>query len=81
VVDGSGNGYLKTVCDNVHLNPVRAKVLAAEQSAVGRVCLEQLPILKTPRAKTTIPLAWIAQRLAKGSRGYLAWLLRRAEEN
>jgi putative transposase len=27
VVDGSGNGYLKTVCDYVHLNPVRAKLL------------------------------------------------------
>ena len=24
VVDGSGNGYFKTVCDYVHLNPVRA---------------------------------------------------------
>ena len=23
-VDGSGNGYLKAVCDYVHLNPVRA---------------------------------------------------------
>jgi REP element-mobilizing transposase RayT len=28
VVDGSGNGYLKTVCDYVHLNPVRAKLLS-----------------------------------------------------
>src|SRR5580765_2137597 len=24
IVDGSGGGYLKTVCDYVHLNPVRA---------------------------------------------------------
>ena len=31
VVDGSGNGYLKTVCDYVHLNPVRAKLIAPEQ--------------------------------------------------
>ncbi len=31
VVDGSGHGYLKTVCDYVHLNPVRAKLLTAEQ--------------------------------------------------
>src|SRR6266516_3628791 len=31
VVDGSGNGYLKTVCDYVHLNPVRAKLLRPEQ--------------------------------------------------
>ncbi len=28
VVDGSGDGYLKTVCDYVHLNPVRARLLA-----------------------------------------------------
>lgn len=32
VVDGSGNGYLKIVCDYVHLNPVRAKLLNDEQS-------------------------------------------------
>jgi REP element-mobilizing transposase RayT len=32
IVDGSGNGYLRTVCDYVHLNPVRAKLLTAEQS-------------------------------------------------
>jgi REP element-mobilizing transposase RayT len=30
-VDGSGNGYLKAVCDYVHLNPVRAGLLRAEQ--------------------------------------------------
>jgi hypothetical protein len=27
MVDGSGTGYLKTVCDYVHLNPARAKLL------------------------------------------------------
>jgi len=31
IVDGRGNGYLKTVCDYVHLNPVRAKLLQAEE--------------------------------------------------
>ena len=31
IVDGSGTGYLKTVCDYVHLNPVRAKLLTPEQ--------------------------------------------------
>ncbi len=31
VVDGSGSGYLRTVCDYVHLNPVRAKLLTPEQ--------------------------------------------------
>src|ERR1041384_8119328 len=31
IVDGSGNGYLRTVCDYVHLNPVRAKLLTPQQ--------------------------------------------------
>jgi REP element-mobilizing transposase RayT len=31
-VDGSGNGYLKTACDYVHLNPERAKLLRPEDS-------------------------------------------------
>jgi len=30
IVDGSGDGYLKTVCDYVHLNPVRAGLLRAD---------------------------------------------------
>ena len=32
IVDGSGNGYLKTVCDYVHLNPLRARLLAPKES-------------------------------------------------
>jgi REP element-mobilizing transposase RayT len=31
IVDGGGTGYLKTVCDYVHLNPARAGLLAPEQ--------------------------------------------------
>jgi hypothetical protein len=31
IVDGSGNGYLRTVCDYVHLNPLRARLLADAQ--------------------------------------------------
>ena len=31
IVDGSGGGYLKSVCDYVHLNPVRAKLVAVDQ--------------------------------------------------
>ena len=30
VVEGSGNGYLRTACDYVHLNPVRAHLLKSE---------------------------------------------------
>ncbi len=29
LVEGSGNGYLRTACDYVHLNPVRSKLLRA----------------------------------------------------
>jgi REP element-mobilizing transposase RayT len=31
VVDGSGNGYLRTACEYVHLNPVRARLLRADE--------------------------------------------------
>ena len=31
LVEGSGNGYLRTACDYVHLNPVRAGLLKAEE--------------------------------------------------
>ncbi len=30
-MDGSGDGYLKGVCDYVHLNPARARLLKPEQ--------------------------------------------------
>jgi putative transposase len=32
IVDGSGEGYLRTVCDYVHLNPARAGLLRPEQA-------------------------------------------------
>ena len=31
IVNGSGNGYLKTVCDYVHLNPARSSLLSPEE--------------------------------------------------
>src|SRR5213594_2000684 len=31
IVDGSGHGYLRTVCDYVHLNPVRARLLSPQR--------------------------------------------------
>ena len=31
IVNGSGSGYLKSVCDYVHLNPARAKLVSADQ--------------------------------------------------
>src|ERR1051326_7211979 len=31
LVEGSGNGYLRTACDYVHLNPIRAHLLKPEE--------------------------------------------------
>lgn len=31
IVEGSGKGYLRTACDYVHLNPVRAKLLGPQE--------------------------------------------------
>ena len=50
IVDGSGNGYLRTACDYVHLNPVRAKV-AGSGATVERLSLEQLPEYLQPSSK------------------------------
>jgi REP element-mobilizing transposase RayT len=54
-VEGSGNGYLKTVCDYVHLNPSRAKLVGEEQP------LEEFPWSSYPwylRAPARRP-AWL----------------------
>jgi putative transposase len=50
-VDGSGNGYLKTVCDYVHLNPVRAGLLRPGES-LGEYRWSSLgEYFKAPRAR------------------------------
>jgi REP element-mobilizing transposase RayT len=48
VVDGSGNGYLRTVCDYVHLNPVRAKLLPADARLESFVWSSYAEYLKPP---------------------------------
>ena len=48
IVDGSGNGYLKTVCDYVHLNPARAKLLKPEQALSGYRWSSWPEYLKSP---------------------------------
>ena len=35
LVEGGGTGYLKTACDYVHLNPVRARLLQREERLPG----------------------------------------------
>jgi REP element-mobilizing transposase RayT len=37
LVEGSGNGYLRTACDYVHLNPVRAGLLKADERLLAGV--------------------------------------------
>ena len=48
IVDGSGNGYLKTVCDYVHLNPARAKLLTPDQPLRAYVWSSWPEYLKSP---------------------------------
>lgn len=50
IVDGSGSGYLKSVCDYVHLNPVRANLLLPDQP-LREYWLSSYPLfLKKPSA-------------------------------
>ena len=51
IVDGSGNGYLKTVCDYVHLNPARAKLLAPQQPLRAYRWSSWPEYLKPPRRR------------------------------
>jgi REP element-mobilizing transposase RayT len=48
IVEGSGNGYLKTVCDYVHLNPVRAKLLKPDEPLKGYRWSSWPEYLKSP---------------------------------
>jgi len=53
IVDGSGNGYLKTVCDYVHLNPARAKLLGPEEK-LSSYRWSSLPFYLQPRRKRPV---------------------------
>jgi REP element-mobilizing transposase RayT len=55
LVEGSGNGYLRTACDYVHLNPVRARSAQGRRPAAG-LSVEQ-PGLVSGRAGTSARLA------------------------
>ena len=56
IVDGSGNGYLRTVCDYVHLNPVRARLLKPEQKLRAYRWSSYGEYLKRPSAR----VKWLA---------------------
>jgi putative transposase len=53
IVDGSGTGYLKSVCDYVHLNPVRAKLLKPEQPLAAYGWSSWPEYLKSPGKRPT----------------------------
>jgi putative transposase len=48
LVDHSGNGYLKTVCDYVHLNPARAKLLRPGQKLAAFFWSSYVEYLRPP---------------------------------
>lgn len=65
LVDGSGNGYLKTVCDYVHLNPARAKLVGPRQ-ALSRFAWSSWPgYLKAPSKRP----AWLRVDRLLGEHG------------
>jgi putative transposase len=52
VVDGSGDGYFRTVCDYVHLNPVRARLVRREQALRSFRWSSFPEYLKSPRKRS-----------------------------
>ena len=48
IVDGSSRGYLRTVCEYVHLNPVRAKLLTPAQALRDYAWSSYPEYLKSP---------------------------------
>src|SRR5258708_32632609 len=50
-VDGSGSGYLRSVCDYVHLNPARAKRVNAARPLRSFVWGRGPPYLRAPRRR------------------------------
>jgi putative transposase len=65
IVDGSGTGYLKTVCDYVHLNPARAKLLKPQQKLAAYRWSSYRAYLKPPRSRP----AWLRTNRVFGEHG------------
>jgi putative transposase len=53
IVDGSGDGYLRTVCDYVHLNPVRAKIVRTAAALESFRWSSYGEYLKPPRQRAS----------------------------
>ena len=65
VVDGSGNGYFRAVCDYVHLNPARAKLLGPGQFLRDYGWSSYPEYLKAPGQRP----AWLAVERLLGELG------------
>ncbi len=65
VVDGSSSGYLKTVCDYVHLNPSRANLLRAHEPLRVFVWSSYPYYLKAPSRRP----AWLRVERLLGEHG------------
>lgn len=65
IVDGSGDGYLKTVCDYVHLNPSRAELLQPDQRLRDFPWSSWLEYLKAPSKRW----AWMRTDRLLGEHG------------
>ena len=55
IVDGESNGYLQTVCDYVHLNPARARLLRPEERLSDYRWSSWPEYLKAPGANSIFP--------------------------
>ena len=51
IVDGSGSGYLRTVCDYVHLNPARARLVKPDQPLRSYRWSSWPEYLKSPKGR------------------------------
>ncbi len=65
LVDGSGDGYLKTVCDYVHLNPARAGLVSRGQRLSEFPWSSYAEYLKRPKARW----AWLRVDRLLGEHG------------
>lgn len=65
IVDGSGSRYLKTVCDYVHLNPARAKLLDPQESLASYSWSSLRHYLQSPRKRP----AWLRVGRLLGEHG------------
>lgn len=67
LVDGNEDGYLKTVCDYVHLNPVRANLLGSEDRLLAYPWSSLSWYLTAPEHRP----AWMRTERLMGSHGIL----------